>query len=244
MPRRPRVHIDGLPLHIVLSFHNREACFFCDTDYQAYLHWLGEALKKESCMLHAYCLMTNPIHLLLTPKLAESIPPLIIALGRKYVQYINKTYHRTGTLWDSRYKSSQVQEETYLLTCQRYIELNPVRASMVEEPARYRWSRYRFNGLGEANQYLSPHPVYMSLGENSKSRQTAYRSLFQSELDNDAINDIRQAFTQNQPLGNSRFYTKIEAMTGQLCSLKPRGRPKKQTDNKPEKNFNQGELTL
>ncbi len=190
----------------------------CDADYQAYLHWLGEALKKESCRLHAYGLMTNHIHLLLTPKHAESVAPLIIALGRKYVQYINKTYHRTGTLWDSRYKSSLVQEETYLLTCQRYIELNPVRASMVKEPALYRWSSYRFNGLGKPNQYISPHPVYMSLGKNSKSRQTTYRGLFQSELDNDTINDIRQALTQNQPLGSSRFYTKIEIMTGQLCS--------------------------
>ncbi len=160
MPRRPRIHIDNLPLHIVQRGHNREACFFCDTDYQAYLHWLGEAVKEESCALHAYCLMTNHIHLLVTPEHAKSIPSLIIALGRKYVQYINKTYHRTGTLWDSRYKSSLVQEETYLLACQRYIELNPVRASIVKEPALYRWSSYRFNGLGEANRYVSPHSIY------------------------------------------------------------------------------------
>ena len=98
MPRRPRIHIDGLPLHIVLCSHNREACFFCDTDYKAYLHWLGEALKRESCMLHAYCLMTNHVHLLHTPECPESVPSLIIALGRRYVQYINKTYHSTGTL--------------------------------------------------------------------------------------------------------------------------------------------------
>jgi len=242
MPRRSRIHINGLPLHIVQRGHNREACFFCDTDYQAYLHWLGEALKKESCMLHAYCLMTNHVHLLLTPECAESVPSLMIALGRRYVQYINKTYHRTGTLWDSRYKSSLVQEETYLLNCQRYIELNPVRASMVEEPASYRWSSYHFNGLGEANQYVSPHPVYLSLGKDSKSRQAAYRGLFQSELDFDVINDIRQAITQNQPLGNSRFYTKIEAMVGLRREPKPRGRPKKQKENEPEENLNQGEL--
>ena len=95
MPRRPRIHIDGLPLHIVQRGHNREACFFCDEDHHAYLHWLSEALKKESCTLHAYVLMTNHIHLLITPERAETVPPLIIALGRRYVQYINKTYHRT-----------------------------------------------------------------------------------------------------------------------------------------------------
>jgi len=244
MPRRSRIHIDGLPLHIVQRGHNREACFFCATDYQAYLHWLSEALKKESCMLHAYCLMTNHVHLLVTPEHAKSVPSLIISLGREYVQYINKTYHRTGTLWDSRYKSSLVQEETYLLNCQRYIELNPVRASMVKEPALYQWSSYRFNSLGEANRYVSPHSIYLSLGKNSKSRQAAYRGLFQSELDNDIINDIRQAITQNQPLGNSHFYTKIEAMVGKRREPKPRGRPKKEKENEPEENLNQGELLL
>jgi len=115
---------------------------------------------------------------------------------------------------------------------------------MVKEPALYRWSSYRFNGLGETNQYVSPHPVYMSLGENSKSRQTAYRNLFQAELDIDAISDIRQALTQNQPLGNSRFYAKIETMTGQRREPKPRGRPKQQKDNQPEKKIKQGELPL
>jgi len=119
-------------------------------------------------------------------------------------------------------------EKLYLLNCQRYIELNPVRASMVEEPTLYRWSSYCFNGLFDANQYVSPHPVYLSLGKDSKSRQAAYRDLFQSELDNDVINDIRQALTQNQPLGNSRFYTKIEAMTGQRREPKPRCRQKNQ----------------
>jgi putative transposase len=126
-------------------------------------------MKKESCMLHAYYLMTNHVYLLLTPECAESVPSLSIALGQRYVQYINKIYHRTDTLWDSRYKFSLVQEETYLLNCQRYIELNPVRASMVKEPALYRWSSYRFNSLGDANQYVSLHSVYLSLGKNSKT---------------------------------------------------------------------------
>ncbi|MCK5716251.1 MAG: hypothetical protein KAH77_02095 [Thiomargarita sp.] len=108
------------------------------------------------------------------------------------------------------------------------IELNPVRASMVEDPALYRWSSYRFNGLGEANQYVSPHSVYLSLGKNSKSRQSAYRNLFRTELDTDAI---QQALTQNQPLGNSHFYAKLETITGVRREPQPRGRPKKQKDN-------------
>ncbi|MFH0341483.1 MAG: transposase [Chromatiales bacterium] len=125
MPRRPRVHLDGIPLHIVQRGHNREPCFFGEEDYYTYLHWLGEALKDTSCSLHAYALMTNHVHLLLTPKKAATVLKLVISLGRRYVQYINRQYRRTGTLWDSCYKSSLIQAETYLLTCMRYVELNP-----------------------------------------------------------------------------------------------------------------------
>jgi putative transposase len=120
--------------------HNREPCFFAEEDFHTYLHWLGEALREHDVALHAFVLMTNHVHLLLTLKRAERVPRFVISLGRRYVQYINRSYRRTGTLWDSRYKSSVVQAETYLLACQRYIELNPVRAAMVEDPAHYRWS--------------------------------------------------------------------------------------------------------
>jgi putative transposase len=119
MPRRPRVHLDGVPLHIVQRGHNREPCFFAEEDYFTYRHWLSEALGEAQCALHAYVLMTNHVHLLLTPKKAEAVPGLIISLGRRYVQYVNRTYTRTGTLWDSRYKSSLIQAETYLLACQK-----------------------------------------------------------------------------------------------------------------------------
>ncbi len=132
MPRRTRIHLPGLPLHIVQRGHNRDACFFAEEDYLTYLHWLGEALRESGCALHAYVLMTNHVHLLVTPTNAMKVPKLIISMGRRYVQYINTTYRRTGTLWDSRYKSSLIQAETYLLACMRYIELNPVRAAMVD----------------------------------------------------------------------------------------------------------------
>jgi putative transposase len=226
MPRRPRVHLNNIPLHIVQRGHNREPCFFTEEDYQSYLHWLGEALTENECVLHAYVLMTNHVHLLLTPRKAELVPKLVISLGRRYVQYINRTYRRTGTLWDSRYKSSLVQAETYLLTCQRYIELNPVRAAMVEDPAHYRWSSYRFNGLGQPDTRLTFHERYLALGLNEQDRQAAYRALFHAHLDRDAIDDIRLALNQNQPLGNERFYARIEQMTGIRREIKARGRPR------------------
>lgn len=228
MPRRPRIHLAGVPLHIVQRGHNRDACFFVDDDYLAYRHWLGEALKESGCALHAYVLMTNHVHLLLSPPQPQDVPQLIISLGRRYVQYINKTYRRTGTLWDSRYKSSLVQEDTYLLLCQRYIELNPVRADMVEDPAHYRWSSYAANALGQSDSLITPHPLYTAIAADDASRRENYRALFRSQIDTTAIADIRLALGQSQPLGNARFMDTIQQMTGQRREAKPRGRPRMQ----------------
>ena len=188
--------------------------------------------------------MTNHVHLLITPERSDAVPRVIIALGRRYVQYINTTYRRTGTLWDSRYKSSLIQAETYLLACQRYIELNPVRAAMVDDPAHYRWTSYRHNALGQASPYLTPHSLYLAIGRGDIDRQAAYRDLFRAQLDTKAIDDIRLALNQNQPLGNSRFYARIEAMTGQRREAKPRGRPSLQRDEFTAHEAKQGKLGL
>jgi putative transposase len=220
------LHIADYPHHIVQRGHNRAACFFAEEDYQAYLHWLGEGLQKTGVQLHAYVLMTNHVHLLLTPKAAEDIPRLIIALGRRFVQYINKTYRRTGTLWDSRYKSSLIQTDTYLLRCQRYIELNPVRADMVRDPGAYPWSSYRANGLGASDPLLSPHTLYLELGDSPKDRQAVYRELFRTELDEAALSELRLAVQQSQPVGSEQFLQQVEQMTGQRREARPRGRPR------------------
>lgn len=242
MPRRPRIHLPGLPIHLVQRGHNREACFFTDEDFLAYRDWLAEALKKTGCALHAYVLMTNHVHLLLTPPGSAAVSHLVMSLGRRYVQYINKTYRRTGTLWDSRYKSSLVHADEYLLLCQRYIELNPVRAGMVDDPAQYRWSSYRANGLGQADDLLTPHELYLGIRgparfseekvepdplSREQGRQAAYRALFRSELENEALADIRLALNQGQPLGSGRFLDQVERTLGRRCEVRPRGRPAK-----------------
>jgi putative transposase len=140
--------------------------------------------------------MTNHVHLLLTAETVEGIAKMMQAMGRRYVQYINRSYRRTGSLWEGRYKSSLVQAETYLLTCMRYIELNPVRANMANDPAQCRWSSYRHNGLGQADTRITHHPLYTALGADETTRQAAYRALLRSELDDEAIADIRLSLSQ------------------------------------------------
>jgi len=226
MPRRCRVHLDEVPLHIVQRGHNREPCFFAEADYGIYLHWLAAALRDAQCALHAYALMTNHVHLLVTPRRAVLVPKLLIALGRRYVQHINTTYHRTGTLWESRYKSSLIDAASYLLTCMRYIELNPVCAGMVRDPADYRWTSYRANGLGRSDRLLTPHAVYAGLGHDDLARQAAYRELFRHELDREVVSDIRRALDRGNPLGNQRFREALERALGRACLARPRGRPR------------------
>ncbi len=227
MPRRPRIHLPEIPLHIVQRGHNRERCFFEEADYLAYLHWLGDALRQTGCALHAYVLMSNHVHLLLTPSRPQDVAQLLISLGRRYVQYINKTHHRTGTLWDGRYKASLVQAEQYLLLCQRYIELNPVRAAMVNDPALYRWSSYHANALGKQDALLTPHALYTSIASTAEERQQSYRALFCNALEGEIMTDIRLASSQNQPLGNHLFLENIAQTTGEQCIARPRGRPRK-----------------
>jgi putative transposase len=167
-----------------------------------------------------------------------------MSLGRRYVQYINHTYRRTGTLWDSRYKSSLVHADTYLLACQRYIELNPVRAGMVDDPVHYRWSSYRVHALGQANDWLAPHELYLALGKEPKPRQAAYRTLFRSELDQEALAGIRLALNQNQPLGNARFMARIAKLMGERREARPRGRPRVRAEEGSGTPLGQGELGL
>jgi putative transposase len=242
MPRRPRLHLDGVPLHIVQRGHNRQPCFFAEQDYHSYRHWLGAALEEAACRLHAYALMTNHVHLLLTPRKAEAVPRFIISLGRRYVQHINTTYGRTGTFWDSRYKSSLIHAESYLLACMRYVEMNPVRAALVEDPAHYRWTSYRANALGQTDPLISPHPLYLALGAGDSARRSAYRSLFRQVLDQGVIEEIRMAFNQSQPLGNERFYARIEHLTGQRREARPRGRPRREEPASASSVTGQGRL--
>ena len=225
MPCRPRIKLADVPQHVVQRGINREPCFFAEEDYHCYLHWLHKSAADWHCAIHAYVLMTNHVHLLVTAEKPDGIAKLMQAIGRRYVQYINHSYHRTGSLWEGRFKSSVVQAEDYLLTCMRYIELNPVRANMANDPAQYRWSSYRHNGLGQADERIASHPLYLGLGRNKSDRLAAYRTLFRSELDGEALADIRLALSQGQPLGSERFSEIMCAAVGVRRAQKKPGRP-------------------
>lgn len=229
MPRRPRNITPGVPAHIIQRGNNRHPCFYADEDYVYYLQWLQEYSRQSGCALHAYVLMTNHVHLLLTPKQADSVSLLMKQLGQRYVQYVNRTYQRSGTLWEGRFRSCLTQEETYLLTCQRYIEMNPVRAGMVKTPDEYRWSSFRANALGEPHPTLTPHPIYQSLGTTEGNRQQAYRELFRQELDPGMIDSIRKATNGNFALGSNRFSEQIAHVLGRRVVPGRAGRPSKST---------------
>lgn len=210
MARLPRIVIPEQPLHIIQRGNNRAPCFFADEDYRFYLESLKDASTRYGCRIHAYVLMTNHVHLLLTPESAESPSAVLQSVGRRYVRYINQAYRRTGTLWEGRYKSSLIDSERYLLVCSRYIELNPVRARMVEQPGDYRWSSYRHNALGQADALLTPHSLYENLDTDITRRCATYRALFDAQTDPEELQAIRSATETGTILGYDRFKENIE----------------------------------
>lgn len=227
MPRRARITLPNVPVHLIQRGNNRQPCFFADEDYHRYLDWLSEYAAKTGCRVHAYVLMTNHVHLLISAEKADAGGALMKLLGQRYVQYVNRVYRRSGTLWEGRFRSCPVQEEDYLLGCQRYIELNPVRANMVTHPAEYRWSSYRANAQGEADALVRPHRLYESLGSNAITRQAAYRELFRYELEAGMVDEIRKATNGNFALGSERFAAEVEVMVGRRAVHGQSGRPRK-----------------
>lgn len=225
MPRKPRFYLPGVPAHVIQRGNNRQAVFFCEEDYRAYLTWLWDGADKCGCSVHAYVLMTNHVHLLVSPDEKESISQLIQYVGRNYVTYVNRRYGRSGTLWEGRHKGSLVQASDYLLACYRYIELNPVRAGMVEVPGEYAWSSYRKNAFGEDAGRLAPHDRYLALGKGAADRQQAYRGLFGAALASEQLHAFRSAAQTGTPLDNDRFRKEIETTLGQRIGQARRGRP-------------------
>jgi putative transposase len=235
MARLPRYVIPGQPQHIIQRGNNRQLIFAAEADYQFFRDALVEAANKHGLSIHAYVWMTNHVHLLATPAYDDSISKTFQSVGRRYVQYFNYTYKRSGTLWEGRYRATVVDSERYLLTLMRYIELNPVRAGMVAVPQDYPWSSYRRNALGEGGpnaDWLMPHEEYMRLGLDDLARQTAYRALFMSAIDHGDLAAIRDCTHKGWALGGERFRAEIEALGRRQAASKGVGRPRKLDKNR------------
>ncbi len=225
MARQPRIDLPGIAQHVVQRGNNRLPCFLDDADRRRYLTLLREALLATSCRLHAYVLMDNHVHLLVTPSEIGAIARLMQQLGRSYVGQFNARYRRTGTLWEGRYKASLVESESYVLHCHRYIDLNPVRARITDDPAAFPWSSCASHcGLRE-EAILTSHPVYTALASQPSARAEAFRQLLRESLSDDDLTAIRTYLQQQRALGRDDFRAMVEAKTKRFASVRPAHRP-------------------
>jgi putative transposase len=228
MARLSRYVIPGQPQHIIQRGNNRQAIFAADGDYQFFRDCLVEAAGRFGLAIHAYVWMTNHIHLLATPTYKDSISKTFQSAGRKYVQYFNFTYKRSGTLWEGRYRATVIDTEQYLLKLMRYIDLNPVRAGMVNHPRDYPWSshrRYAYGDDGLNQSWLIAHDEYLKLDRQEAARREAYRALFRSELDPGDMTAIRESVHKGWALGSERFRQMIETLGDRRAAPAARGRP-------------------
>ncbi len=221
MPRLPCLCPVGIPQPIIQRGNNHQVCFTTDEDMAVYANWLSDYATKYDVHIHAWVFMTNHVHLLVTPWKENGVSRMIQSLGRYYVRYYNKHYRRSGTLWEGRFKSCLVESTSYLLRCYRYIELNPVRASMVQDPSAYPWSSYRCNALGLQSKLITPHETYLGLGKSKVQRLANYRELFKHYLDDNIVKEIRESVNKGLVFGSERFKDEIE------FNLKRRVRPEK-----------------
>lgn len=225
MARLGRYFVSGQSLHVIQRGNNRQAIFFGDEHYVLYRRWLGEAAGEHGCSVHAYVLMTNHVHFLLTPETKDSLPRMMQSLGRRYVGYINHTRERTGTLWEGRYRAAPIDSENYFISCCRYIEMNPVRAGIVRGPRLYPWSSYAAHAYGKSDALAVDHPVFRLLGRSTAERQERYRALCREGLDENFVTNLRAATNGGWALGDERFQRQIAKAAQRRAAPLPKGRP-------------------
>jgi len=236
MPRKRRLFIPDLPQHVVQRGVDRQPVFFSDSDCARYLNTFSEYAERRNISLHAYCLMTNHTHLLVSAKEKGALSACIQELGRKFVSTTNRIRSRTGGLWEGRFYAGYLEPEGYLLRCMRYIELNPVRAKMVANAGAYRWSSFSANATGRENVMITPHPVYQKLGDTQEARAYAYRKSFDEEpegVDRSVIDEeIRSATRQGVLIAGTTYAADVARRLNREVTAKPRGRPKKKGPEK------------
>ena len=231
MARRPRLAVSALPHHVIQRGNNRQPIFFTEADHRFFLACLVKAKARYGCRLYAYVLMTNHVHLLLAPTEGEQLSLFMQSVGRRYVRYVNETHHRTGTLWEGRFKSAVVSDDPYLLACGRYIELNPVRAGLANRPEAYPWSSYHARALGVPNPWLDEDPAYAALGGTAAHRRGLYRAWVDAAVPQDEWPAMRTATQKGLMIGPLAFQQVMETVAGRRLIGELRGRPRKGSEN-------------
>ena len=225
MARLPRLTLAGYPHHIILRGNNRQAIFMDSADFQRMLALLQNHAKERDVQVHSYVLMSNHLHLLLTPLQNDSLPKMMQAVGRSYVLYFNKRHGRSGTLWEGRYRSALIQTERYFLACMAYIDLNPVRAGMAAQAADYLWSSHG-HYIGRQNEaWLSPHPLYWEMGNTPFAREAAYSAMVQSGIDQKQQQALTSSALSGWALGEDVFVEGLQKQTPRRVNAAKAGRP-------------------
>lgn len=226
MARKTRIFVAGMPYHVIQRGNNKGPIFLCDQDRFYFLKISREAKNKYPCYIYSYCLMDNHFHLLIEPVQENNISLFIKFLGVKYIYYFNKRYGRTGTLWEGRFKCSLIDKDSYFLTCLRYIEMNPLRAGIVDFLQAYRWTSYRSKAYGEKDNILDGDGWYKGLGRTDQERQIKYRNFFENQIPDFELNLIREMTNKNSVLGREDFKKKIAQLTGRTVTVRYSGRPR------------------
>ena len=225
MARLPRLTLAGYPHHIILRGNNRQAIFMDMADFQRMLALLQTHAIEQGVQVHAYVLMSNHLHLLLTPLQNESLPKMMQAVGRTYVLYFNKRHGRSGTLWEGRYRSALIQTERYFLACMAYIDLNPVRAGMVAQAADYPWSSHG-HYIGRQNEaWLTPHPMYWEMGNTPFAREAAYAAMIQAGVNQEQQQALTSSALSGWALGEKSFVQGLQKQTSRRVNRAKAGRP-------------------
>ena len=228
MARKARIVIPGQAMHVLVRGNNRETLFHEPADYAAYLDWLRTAAAQFSVAVHAYALMPNHVHLLLSPKESESLAKLMQSLGRRYAQFFNQKHGRTGTIWEGRYRSSLIDPD-YLLRCQRYIELNPVRSGLESRPTDCPWTSYSTHVGGKAEAWLQDHPRFWDLGNTPFERQMAWANWIKEGAPYSEDRAITEALLRSKPWVSPEYAKTLFKGNLEALQIRPRGRPIKKT---------------
>jgi putative transposase len=225
MARLPRLTVPGHAHHIIQRGNNRQPIFAAEADYRRLLEFLEEHSREARVAVHAYVLMSNHFHLLATPETEDGIPHMMQAVGRRYVRYFNDRQQRTGTLWEGRYRSTLIQAQRYLLACMVYIDLNPVRAGMVDSADRYPWSSHAHYVSGRTDRLITPHPIWWELGNTPFAREAAYRELVQAGLASTQERALTESTLRGWALGEADYVADLQRRTERRVSKAKAGRP-------------------